>query len=353
MRSRVQNIGSWFGNADGYSGGQTRVRLKQFITYGVAPAAALVALLNGGAAAAQETTSTKTMVPTVGMENMALAVRDRAAVIFDRIPSFPDDVARTLNQVDPGGGMGWLWNAILIGALMIGLGFLSSLIFRRWGKEHFRYLYNPKPVHRRERIGYIVLRGSTDVIGLILCGLVASIGIFWSLSDNSAGLLAAFAMLGAVLAARIIGIFLTGLLAHDASSHRLPPISDANAIGLFRALMGSAIVTVIAIALCRWMEALKLLPDAHLVSLLGATLLVTKLFSATAFVHRRTVASLIYRSDEDSSTGRAMGRFVVSRTWHVMAIVYFSSPGSLGHRGCWSATKTRSGWSMRRSLRFV
>jgi hypothetical protein len=326
----AKNIKSKYGSADSFSRSTVCLHLKQFVTQGIARMAALTIGLNAGAAVAQGTTSLMTTTPPVGMENMALAVRERGAAILDRIPQFPDDVARTLSQVDPGAGMGGLWSAILLGAVMIGVGYLASVMFRRWGREHYRYLYNPNPVHRRERIGYIFLRASTDIIGITLCGLVATIGIFLVFSNDSAGRLTAFAMLAAFLAARLVRTFLTGLLAHDSSSHRLIPVSDTQAISLYRALMPSAIVTVIAIATCWWMEALKLPPDAHIVALLGATLLVTTLFSTTAFLHRQTIASLIYRPDQDSATGRAMGRFVVSRTWHVMAIVYFFVAWSIG-----------------------
>ena len=229
-----------------------------------------------------------------GMEDVAIDVRDRAAAVFGQAPAFPGEIAKTLAAASPEGGLGWLVRAIIIGVVMIAVGFLADLGFRRWSREHFRYLYNPDPNHRREKIGYHVIRAAIAGLGTLITSIVSAIGIVLAVGDDDAGRLTAFMLLFGYLAYRGVSIFLVGLLAYDTPSHRLLPLDDETAAALHRTLMTAATISIVAIVLCQWMGALALAPDPHVLALVLATLLVALVFSVAAVRHKKTVAALIH-----------------------------------------------------------
>lgn len=260
---------------------------------------------------------------TGAMEESAIRVKDRVAEVFADLPAFPGEMVDTLMRATPAGDLAWLWFALAAGVVLVGLGFAVDVGLRRWGRGYFRYLYNPAPRFRREKIGYILMRAGIEAIGAIVGAAVASVGVFLVLGDSASGRLTALAIISGYLSARLIWIFLTALFGHDMPAHRMLPLSDERAVSLHRALVGAAIVSVFAISMCDWMDKLGLPADAHLLSLVLSTLLVALLFSCAAIAHRRTIGDIIAAEGEMSGGRLRVGRFILSRTWHVIAIVYF------------------------------
>ncbi len=264
-------------------------------------------------------------------EARALQARARFREILAEAPEFPGRAGDTIRRHDPSGSPAWPLTALLLAVLFLAVGYGAERGFDLWARPRFQHLFHPTPQSRAEKISYLLLRGAMQLLGVVIqlgVALLLVLAFDQGLPHFRSTFLVVIAAVGAV---RVFSVFFRNLLAHDAPGHRLLNLSDSEARDLHRSLL--ALLTIIAVAggLCLWMEALGLERDAHLLSLLGATLLSTLLVMTFAIRQRKAVAGMILGAGAPGAKPLALR--ILAGSWHVLIVLYVAL--------AWSVTAVR------------
>ena len=255
-------------------------------------------------------------------QERALEARTRFREILAGAADFPTQAAATIRSHDAEGSMMWPIRVVLWAALFLVVGYGAERLFHFWARPHFRYIFNPTPESRAEKICYLLIRGTMRLVGVaVQIGAASLLALTFDqgrphIRDTW------IIVIGAVAALRVLAVFFQNLLASDTPSHRLLNLSDAAAGSLQHGLLGLLAIIAVSASLCLWMEALDLNLDAHLLTLLAATLLATVLIIGLVIWQRRAVAGMILGFG--APEGKPLPLRLLSRMWHVPAIIYFA-----------------------------
>ena len=252
-----------------------------------------------------------------------MRARARFREIIAGIGDFPARAATAIRSHHPDGSLTWPLTSALLAVLFLAIGYGAERLYNAWAKPYFAYLFNPVPESRAEKISYLLFGGLTRLLGIVLQVVVALIlaAIF------SHGVhhiqVTQIAVITGVAGVRVLLLFFRSLFATDAPSHRLLNLSDADARSLTRGLAGLLVIVALSIGVCTWMDALDLVHDAHLLSLIGASLMATLLMIGFALWQRAPVAGMILGAGPPED--KPLGLRLLARAWHVPAILYFAA----------------------------
>lgn len=259
------------------------------------------------------------------LTDILLPARAALVEIFSRIPSYPVEITKALQQLGPEGGVYWLLYAI--GAII--LAFLAGRFAQtrcdRWGRRTFQGMYTPNPETRAEKITYLLSRTilmSINTLGFMIAAGLVMLMADWGHPPSRTTMVIA---LLAFVAFRLARIIFLNVLAPDAPSHRLVVMTDTAADRLYRDLLRVLAVSISAIALCVWMGFLGLDELAHALTLIIAMVVTTAGLSWIAWRHGETVRRAIYGGRPEAEIWfpvRLLGRF-----WDSLAIAYFVAAG--------------------------
>ena len=261
------------------------------------------------------------------METLAVKVRARLAAVLFEVPQVSVEMARTLDAAGPRAGSGWLWSVVGVGIILVALGYAVDRVFRNWGQEHFRHLFDPDVKLRRQKIAYLYLRGAMESIGILLGAVVAAVAAMAIYGGDTAPRVTILALIGGTVSFRLLRIVLIVFLCPDMPTHRMPALDNGTTQSLYRSLLTVTAISTMAITVCLWMGALELAHDAHILLLIVAKLLVALLFAGAAITHRQTIGRLIAQPREE---GGRLGWTILARTWHVLAIAYMAMAWTVG-----------------------
>jgi small-conductance mechanosensitive channel len=265
------------------------------------------------------------------VQERALQARARFREILAGVGAFPVEAGETIRRHDPSGSAAWPLTTILFVVLFLAIGHGVERVFHLWARPQFQRLFHPTPESHAEKISYLLLRGTMQLFGVVIqvgTALLLALAFDQGLPHvRSTHLI----VIGAVGAVRGLSVFFRNLLASDTPSHRLLNLSNADASRLHRSLLGLLTIIATAGSLCVWMDSLDLDRNAHLLSLMGATLLSALLIASLAIWQRRAVAGMILGVGESREKPLFL-RFLAG-TWHVLALVYLVL--------AWSATSVR------------
>ncbi len=264
-------------------------------------------------------------------QEMGPAVRARAAEVLSGAGAFMNNVGEALRQASPTGSAFWHLEITLYSLLFMAVGFAAARGVMRWGRQHFMYLFKPEPSGRTEKIGYLLMRGAMQSVGVAIFVAVAmGLSILFD-SGQAAARHTHFIQISAVAAAWWISVLFANLLAHDVPSHRVLPLDDATAGNFHHYTVTVFAISFFIVSLCLWMEAMGLDPDAHALSLIIGVLLSALLFTVLAGVVRRPMAELILGLHKGAE--KPLPLRLLAQTWHVWAGLYFI--------GAWAVTAVR------------
>ncbi len=253
---------------------------------------------------------------------MANRIRQGFRDVLTNAANFPESAYNTLNNAGDAQGLSWIAWALVVLVIACVAGSLSDRVYRRWGQQHFLYLYNPNPATRTEKIGYLVARTILRLVEIAIFALVAALVILILDGGDAAVRQTALIGLFSVVLVRVLALVYMNILAADAPAHRMIALDDETAIGLYRALMISIAVSAAMFAVCNWMDAFGLEQNAHKLALIGAATFSMLALSTIAVLYRKPIGDLIRGSGSDENAAGGW-RNIVANIWHVIAVVYF------------------------------
>jgi len=276
------------------------------------------------AGTAQQQNAPASPAPEPVMEeqiDMALSARDVLLRILNEVPTFPATMATTLRAQGPDGTLGWIPGTFLAMAGAVVVGLLAMTLVSRWGRAQFAHFYVQNAHFRADKLVYLFFRASMMIAALIVFVISSAlVGLFFA-GGMHGGRETAFVVIATLSLFLGFRIVFLNLLVPDASSHRLFPLADDDARGLYRALLTGAAISAFAIGMCMWMQRLGLPQDAHKLALIAASFLSMLILSAIAVSYRKAIGRLI--RGEEEAVAAPLWRRILAGGWHIVAVVYF------------------------------
>ncbi|MGI9335147.1 MAG: hypothetical protein ACR2RL_18535, partial [Gammaproteobacteria bacterium] len=269
--------------------------------------------------------------PDRSLPELALALRERLAEVLAGASGFPSEFATTIMHSSPTGLALWHLEVLLFGVVFLLVGYGVARVCGNWIRGRFVHLFNPTPANRRDRLSYLLLRTVLMCVSVAIFAAVAFALVFAADAGAPQGRQTQMALVVIVALVWLVHIVLLNLLAHDTPTHRLVEIDDEGAQRLHRAVLAVTVIALSAMGVCTWMLIYGMNHEAHLLLLLGATLLAAVLLSLVSLVYRRPVASMILGPGEEEQKPIALR--LLAHNWQVLAVLYFM--------GAWMVSATR------------
>ncbi len=250
----------------------------------------------------------------------ALRARDVLKTIVASLPVYHEQALTTLREAGGERGLAWLPRALISIVISIALGLVAMRFLSEWGRKKFAGLYREDVYYRSDKLIYLYLRALLMMAGLVLFAGVMVVAYLILGDGLPASNQTAFVALNCSLLYLFIRIVFFNLLVPDSSVHRLVSLSDEEAYSLYRSLITGALVSLIIVSTCIWMDRLGLPQDAHKLSLIIGSVVSTVILSGIAFSYRKVVARLILGTCGDSTPFWQRG---LAAVWHYLAVLYF------------------------------
>lgn len=250
----------------------------------------------------------------------ALKARDVVLQILKSAPDLHETIGATLRSKGGHGDMGWLWATLPGVVVAIGLGLLGYRLVLMWGRKHFAHRYSEGVQPRADKLSYLFLRGLLMLAGLVVFVAIAGLILLFLNRGPVSAHQTAIVILSVTTLFMGLRIVFLNLLVPNVPSHRVFALSDNDALGLYRSLIVGTAVSALALALCNWMDKLGLPKDAHKLALIASALLSCLILTGIAVAYRNAIGALIRGEAGEQAP---LWRRVLSRSWHLIAAVYF------------------------------
>lgn len=227
------------------------------------------------------------------IEDRAIKARARFREIAREAAKFPELAGVAIRGYDANLSSAWLIWTVVSTIIFLAIGHGVAMLVSRWARAHFRYMFDPEPSDRIEKIAYLLTRAVMESVGVAVMVVVALL-LTIAFDEGHEHVRATQAVIVISVASVMFwSVFFGALFASDAPNHRMLNLSDADAAGLHSTLIGilSAIALLLGVSI--WMEALNLDANAHLLSVIGATFLSALALSGFAIGYRRAIAGVI------------------------------------------------------------
>ena len=255
------------------------------------------------------------------IEDRAIKARARFREIAREAAKFPELAGVAIRGYDANLSSAWLIWTVVSTIIFLAIGHGVAMLVSRWARAHFRYMFDPEPSDRIEKIAYLLTRAVMESVGVAVMVVVALL-LTIAFDEGHEHVRATQAVIVISVASVMFwSVFFGALFASDAPNHRMLNLSDADAAGLHSTLIGilSAIALLLGVSI--WMEALNLDANAHLLSVIGATFLSALALSGFAIGYRRAIAGVIL--GDTPAEHQPLPAKLLARTWHVLATLYF------------------------------
>ncbi len=188
----------------------------------------------------------------------------------------------------------WIARAIAtaVGGLMLG-----TLLFRataRWGRDHFRYVYNPDEKRRSGKLQYLLGRAGWMLVSTAIMFVTAVLVAVIFDTGDEASRRTIFVIISTYAGYKILRyVIFYNFFAPDVPAHRLVNLSDAAALRLYRDWSFVLGISAFIIGICRWIQELKLNEDAHRLGFIVGMLVCAILFGMLAIRHRKELFEIL------------------------------------------------------------
>ncbi len=210
---------------------------------------------------------------------------------------------------------------VIVAVAGIMIGFLPARLMQRWGREYFRYMYNPEPADRAEKIAYLLFRAILFAVNLALLIVVAVVVAIIADDGHVPTRQTTLVVILAYVAWRGLRyIVFFNLLAPDVPKHRMLNIDTPTAQSVYRDLYWGFGVAVVLIALAEWMHRLDIDGDAHKLLLIASTIFGAILIGFMLVRHRMPLAAVILGPGNPAE--KPLWRRVVAGGWLIFALLY-------------------------------
>ncbi len=230
------------------------------------------------------------------------------------------NIEATLAKSSPDGTTTWLFLAILAGIAGIVLGRLVERPVGGWIRDVFAPRIPDIPTSRMQQIGYLLFRGLMFILLALLSALIGTLLVIIYAGDHEASRITGLAVVWTYAAFQLLKAIYINFLVPNVPEYRMINMSNEDSRHLYRFLVSGTALSLTIIGLCLWMESLGLDVNTHKLALLFGSLTAALLFCAIAIVHRESVAKAILGTGD--ADGKPIWLKTLSRTWHVLTIVY-------------------------------
>ena len=110
---------------------------------------------------------------TARMEDRAMEARTRFREIAREAAMFPERASVAIRGYDANLSSAWLIWTIVSTIIFLAVGYGATMLVTRWAREHFRYMFNPEPEGRIEKLSYLVTRTIMESVGVVVMVIVA------------------------------------------------------------------------------------------------------------------------------------------------------------------------------------
>ena len=234
---------------------------------------------------------------------------------------FGSDMGRALDNAVPGESRFWILNGVLLAAIALLIGYAVGRMADNWGRKAFAGVYNPHPVLRSQKIGYLLFRAFMLFIMAVVASGLAALIVLAIAGSSRPVLVTAMTIVGGYAVIRLVRLIFVNLLAPDLPEHRVINMSDDDALGFYRAFLGIYAFAVVILGFCIWMSLLGISKDAHTLALIVGTLVAAIAVSVVAVRYRKAIAGAILGFGDPIF--KPWWRRIVAKLWHVIAVVYF------------------------------
>jgi small-conductance mechanosensitive channel len=228
-----------------------------------------------------------------------------------------------LKSAGENGSLQWVVRAVItaVGGLMLG-----TLLFRataRWGRDHFRYRFNPDETRRSMKLGYLLGRAGWILIAtgiMFITAILVEVIFDYGLVPSRKTILVIISTYVGYKILRSVIFF--NFFAPDVPNHRLINLSDEAAIRFYRHTTFVLAVTAFFIGIVRWIQELDLNLDAERLGFVVGALISAILFGGLAIVHRRELYDILLgQGDPDRKPG---WRRIIAAAGLPLIIVYLA-----------------------------
>ncbi len=276
-----------------------------------------------------------TAQPEAGMSAAMMAshtdrVRARVGAVLRAAPAVPGELRAAVGRYSAGGRSGQL--AIVCGffAVLLAIGGLVEWLIGRLLADVRRRLGAGGDGSFGAQAGRVLLRLLLDLL-LLLVFVATVVGAFLILYQGHGPSRELFiALLVATVQVRVVIIVACLLLAPRAPDQRLLPFADAGARGLYRGVVGLAVLYGLIQVLTGFMDRWGVSPDARLFVITGGRILFVTVLLYTAWRQRAPIADRIRGADPGPLRRILADLWPLLMTAYVLVVVLAQTVEQLG-----------------------
>ncbi|WP_199190435.1 mechanosensitive ion channel family protein [Nitratireductor sp. StC3] len=219
---------------------------------------------------------------------------------------FLDDLPKSLKAASPDGTAWWLVIALVtaVGGLIAGH-YMFRLV-TRWGRDHFRALYDENEQKRSGKLAYLLARAGWMLLsaGIMFATAILVAVIFDTGHEPTRATI--FIVVSTYIGYRVLrGVVFWNFFAPTSPAHRLVELDDAQAQRVFRHWAVALAIGALIIGLCRWIQILALKDgpsgasmdivnaDAHSLAFIVGLLICAAMLALLAVVHKQDLRIII------------------------------------------------------------
>lgn len=238
----------------------------------------------------------------------------RAAV--ESVRQFPETVGAAIEAA----GTDWLPRAVLISVVVIAIaGGIALLVIR-----HLRRAWLPKKgvgeIEAADKISVMLLRGVIDLIGCAVLFAAGALAAEILDQHHPATRATVLVLLTAFTLLRVAMAMARVVISPREPSVRLVPLSNADAVRLYRHLSVVFIVSAMLFAFHEWLSILQVpMAESRLIAIIitGVSVLI---LVGVCYLDRQAIARAMMPAALEGAPGL---KAALVRNWHVLAILYF------------------------------
>jgi moderate conductance mechanosensitive channel len=253
---------------------------------------------------------------------LALQVRDALGRAIASLSDFPALAREMLAARSPDGTTDWLWTVAIVLALAIIAGFGALRLTERWGRQRFRTVYDTVPRDRAARIACLLATAVLMAFAVLAFAATATMVTLAFVSGHPAARVSVFIALEFAVLVLGLRLVLHAVLAPRSAAFRMFDLTNRDAMGLYRSILGVGALTAAMVALCEWMDAMGLDENAHRLVVLATVGLTCLTLSGVIVAYRAAFNRLIH-GDAGQRDGPGVARRIVSLVWLPALLVYF------------------------------
>jgi len=255
------------------------------------------------------------------MTDTGLRIREEVRRLIVTAPDMPRRVATAFEIVGADQHPWWLPAAILtsIGGILVG--YVLRRFIGRWGREYFRYMWNPEPKDDAERIGYLLFRAVLQTVYTVVLFVTALVfAIVFDLNHRPTRD-TVFIIVSGYCAWRLMReVVAFNLIAPDVPNHRMLNLSDEDAKSIFADMQWVFALAISVLCFSTWIGVLDLDGDANKLLLILASFVAAGVIGYLTIRHRKAVAGAILGAGPPEL--KSWWRRRLAASWHVLAMIY-------------------------------